>query len=173
MGEVTPHVLVGKKCHRPILLNSGLKHWLSTGSQDVAQDLELLKQLRVSHVLNVATGAFMENFFESDFIYKRVLIYDLPTSDIRQHFADCIAFMEDCRKEGGRVFVHCNAGISRSVTICCAYLMKIQRLSARESLQRLKAVRPCARPNEGFMRQLREYEAELLQPTPTENPSKI
>jgi protein-tyrosine phosphatase len=43
--------------------------------------------------------------------------------NIESVFYDAIFFIEEARKKGGKVYVHCVQGISRSATICLAYLI--------------------------------------------------
>lgn len=126
-------------------------------SQDVAADKELMKSQNITHVLNVATG--VPNFFPDDFQYLKIEILDLPYEDIRKHFVTCFAFMNSADK----VLVHCNAGISRSVTIVIAYLMKQYRLRFADAYEKVRSLRPCAFPNSGFMEQLQAYDKELLE----------
>ncbi|PWN90208.1 hypothetical protein FA10DRAFT_266696 [Acaromyces ingoldii] len=59
----------------------------------------------------------------------------------------------------GTVMVHCQAGVSRSVAIVTAYLMKTRRLSLKEALALVQSRRSQAGPNAGFMHQLELYEA--------------
>ncbi|XP_013784671.2 dual specificity protein phosphatase 19-like isoform X2 [Limulus polyphemus] len=131
---------------------------LFIGSQDVAQDLDILHRIHVTHILNVATG--IPNLYEQEFIYKRINIFDLPETNIRIFFDDCFYFIDSGRQEGG-VLVHCNAGVSRSATIVVGYLMNREKLSLDEALSKVISVRPFIRPNDGFMQQLIEYEKEL------------
>ena len=53
------------------------------------------------------------------------------------------------------------AGISRSVTITIAYLMKFHRMSTNRAYQYLKDMRPAISPNLNFMGQLVEFERSL------------
>jgi len=53
------------------------------------------------------------------------------------------------------------AGISRSVTITIAYLMKFHRMSMNRAYQYLKDMRPAISPNLNFMGQLVEFERSL------------
>ena len=64
--------------------------------------------------------------------------------------------------EGAAALVHCAQGVSRSVALCCAYLMKYQAYTMRAAISRLRAVRPGAAPNRGFWRQLLEFERQCL-----------
>lgn len=58
-----------------------------------------------------------------------------------------------------------NAGVSRSAAVVCAYIMKERQLEFQDALDLVKAARPCVQPNEGFVRQLREYQTELMNGT--------
>lgn len=50
------------------------------------------------------------------------------------------------------------AGVSRSVTLVVAYIMTVTGRGWVESLAAVRAARPCAGPNLGFLRQLEEFE---------------
>lgn len=71
------------------------------------------------------------------------------------------------RRAGGKILVHCEAGISRSPTICMAYLMKTKRLRLDEAFDYIKQRRSLISPNFGFMGQLLQYESEILSSTPS------
>lgn len=49
------------------------------------------------------------------------------------------------------------AGVSRSVTITCAYLMTVTSLGWPEVLDAVRSARPHASPNFGFQQQLMRY----------------
>ena len=124
------------------------------GSQDVAADFSLLSQHNVTHILNVASR--VECPFLKDFKYLKVDILDLPSTDIREYFPACFAFIEEGIKSG-RVLVHCNAGRSRSASIVIGYLMKYLKMDFEEAFDHLKSKRPSAEPNIGFLLQLQDY----------------
>lgn len=71
------------------------------------------------------------------------------------------------RRTGGKILVHCEAGISRSPTICMAYLMKTKKLRLEEAFDYIKQRRSLISPNFGFMGQLLQYESEILSSTPS------
>lgn len=71
------------------------------------------------------------------------------------------------RRMGGKILVHCEAGISRSPTICMAYLMKTKKLRLEEAFDYIKQRRSLISPNFGFMGQLLQYESEILSSTPS------
>ena len=75
---------------------------------------------------------------------------------------------------GGKTIVHCIAGVSRSVSLCAAYLMTKVRsekvlfgnsnMGATEAIKYIQKRRPCANPNPSFMHQLKKYEEQLKIP---------
>lgn len=80
----------------------------------------------------------------------------------------CCFFLLDCtRRAGGKILVHCEAGISRSPTICMAYLMKMRKFRLEEAFDYIKQRRSLISPNFGFMGQLLQYESEILSSAPS------
>ncbi len=69
---------------------------------------------------------------------------------------------DSVRNKGGRVFVHCQAGISRSATICLAYLMRTNRVKLEEAFEFVKQRRSIISPNFSFMGQLLQFESQVL-----------
>ena len=97
----------------------------------------------------------------------RVAVDDNAHNDIKRHFAKCFQFIDaqlsqtkqHARKN--KVLVFCKAGISRSATVVISYLMKTFSIPLDEALLFLKKKRPIIQPNNGFLKQLKEYEGEL------------
>lgn len=95
-------------------------------------------------------------------IYLRITLLDHHYVDIKTHFESTTRFIyEQLARPGGRVLVHCAAGVSRSATICMAYLMRYHHLSLPAAYAVLLEARPVVDPNPGFVEQLREWENEL------------
>src|SRR6266542_3616513 len=94
--------------------------------------------------------------------YLRIDIADDPSSNIYAHFRKCIDFIENTKSTNGSIYVHCQAGISRSVTIITAYLMFSQKISYKQALDLVKEKRQNAKPNRGFIEQLRKFEKEVF-----------
>jgi hypothetical protein len=62
---------------------------------------------------------------------------------------------------GGTVFVHCYAGVSRSAAIVIAYMMQEHSMNMFEALHFVKQKRNSVFPNAGFQRQLMDFEKKL------------
>lgn len=97
-----------------------------------------------------------ENIF-----YCRIVICDEPESNIRQHFDLACDFIKNHLDAGRQVLVHCQAGVSRSASICIAYLMREHYLSFYQAYAAVKEARPKISPNYGFLDQLLKYDKEL------------
>ena len=84
-------------------------------------------------------------------------------NDLLSHFDRCCAFIDDARRDGGTVLVHCVAGRSRSAAVCCAYLMHqaAAPLSVAQALHHVCECRPWAEPNSAFLAQLEQFALQL------------
>jgi hypothetical protein len=83
---------------------------------------------------------------------------DVPEEDLLPHFDLVSDQIHAVIQDGGNVLVHCVAGVSRSATICLAYLTKYHFRSLRAAYHLMCEKRPMVRPNLGFWRQLIHYE---------------
>ena len=63
----------------------------------------------------------------------------------------CVFFPDNVRTCHGKVLVHCKAGISRSATVCIAYLMYHKHFSLEQGHAYVKARRNIIDPNFNFM----------------------
>ncbi|KAL1462435.1 hypothetical protein WDU94_014269, partial [Cyamophila willieti] len=88
-------------------------------------------------------------------------VYDEPGYNLTQHFIECISYIDRSHDNHSIVYVHCNAGISRSATVVIAYVMKTLSLDLTQAFEMVKKVRPCIKPNPGFMQQLKDWEEAL------------
>ncbi|KAG9457988.1 hypothetical protein H6P81_002496 [Aristolochia fimbriata] len=136
-----------------------IEEGLFLGSVGVACNKELLKSLNVTHILVVAQS--LEPAHPNDFIYKKIEVLDSPQTNLEQYFSECFDFINEAKRSGGGVLVHCFAGRSRSVTIILAYLMKTHHMSLSQALDLVKGRRPEISPNHGFITQLRKFERAL------------
>ncbi|KAJ8540351.1 hypothetical protein K7X08_030270 [Anisodus acutangulus] len=123
------------------------------GGDAVAKDKDILKQNRITHVLN-CVGFVCPEYFKSDFVYRTLWLQDSPSEDITSILYDVFDYFEDVREQNGRVFVHCCQGVSRSTSLVIAYLMWREGQSFDDAFEYVKAARGIADPNMGFACQL-------------------
>ena len=72
-------------------------------SQGSAKNLNRLKQIGITHIVNVAVAAGVGCYFPENFTYHKIDVEDLPTENIRQHFDEALNFMRNAVEEGGKV----------------------------------------------------------------------
>uniref|UniRef100_A0A2N9HKF5 Protein-tyrosine-phosphatase n=1 Tax=Fagus sylvatica TaxID=28930 RepID=A0A2N9HKF5_FAGSY len=123
------------------------------GGDAVAKDRDILKQNGITHVLN-CVGFVCPEYFKADFVYRTLWLQDSPSEDITSILYDVFDYFEDVREQGGRVFVHCCQGVSRSTSLVIAYLMWREGQSFDDAFRYVKAARGIADPNMGFACQL-------------------
>ncbi|KAM9393826.1 dual specificity protein phosphatase 2 [Pholidichthys leucotaenia] len=134
--------------------------FLFLGSAVHSSRRETLTAAGITAVLNVSSTC--PNSYEGDFQYLRLNVEDNLATDIKAFFATAIAFIDSVKESGGRVLVHCHAGISRSATICLAYLMHTRRVRLDEAFDFVKQRRHVISPNLAFMGQLLQFETDVL-----------
>ncbi|XP_069334529.1 dual specificity protein phosphatase 12 [Eulemur rufifrons] len=84
---------------------------------------------------------------------------DKPETDLLSHLDRCVSFITQAHANDRTVLVHCHAGLSRSVAVVIAFLMKTDELTFEEAYKYLQTIKPKAKMNEGFEWQLKLYEA--------------
>lgn len=66
-------------------------------------------------------------------------------------------FIDSALKSNSNVLIHCMAGVSRSVSMICYYLMKKININYPDAINFVKKYRQIASPNNSFVRQLILY----------------
>lgn len=127
--------------------------FMAIGSQVTAQDLSFLDREKITHVLNLTACPFKPEVLSSR-ICLQIALLDSPAQDILSHIPAAIDFIQSARDSGGRILIHCLAGISRSSAIAIAYLMWQGHRSFPAAYEMVRAHRPCAAPNLNFLGQL-------------------
>ncbi|XP_076888465.1 protein-tyrosine-phosphatase MKP1-like isoform X2 [Bidens hawaiensis] len=123
------------------------------GGDAVAKDKGILKQHKITHILN-CVGFVCPEYFKGCFVYRTLWLQDSPSEDITSILYDVFDYFEDVREQNGRVFVHCCQGVSRSTSLVIAYRMWREGQSFDDAFQYVKAAREIADPNMGFACQL-------------------
>ncbi|XP_036607873.1 dual specificity protein phosphatase 1 [Trichosurus vulpecula] len=136
--------------------------FLYLGSAYHASRKDMLDALGITALINVSSNC--PNHFEDHYQYKSIPVEDNHKADISSWFNEAIDFIDSIKNAGGRVFVHCQAGISRSATICLAYLMRTNRVKLDEAFEFVKQRRSIISPNFSFMGQLLQFESQVLAP---------
>jgi protein-tyrosine phosphatase len=128
------------------------------GSLQAALDEENLRNNSICGVLTVANQ--LEVHLSEDILHLQVAITDHPCANILDvlpqslEFIDRIILSNTDSAARKCIFIHCASGVSRSVSVCCAWLMTRQNMKLDESLDLIRQKRSRANPNLGFRQQL-------------------
>jgi hypothetical protein len=125
---------------------------LYLGSDVVARSRSTLHAHGITHVLNCAGVACPEYHApDSTLTYRTLFLYDSPHQELGAVLYESLAFMADALASGGKVFVHCQQGVSRSASLVIAYVMWTRGLNFLDAHTLVKEARGVAEPNAGFV----------------------
>ncbi|NWW46432.1 DUS27 phosphatase, partial [Pedionomus torquatus] len=135
--------------------------------KSVAVNKSRLKRLGITHVLNAAhgTGVYTGPSFYNglNIQYLGIEVDDFPDMDISKHFRPAAEFLDEALLTyRGKILVSSEMGISRSAVLVAAYLMIYHHMTVLEALMTLRKKRAIY-PNDGFLKQLRELNEQLLE----------
>uniref|UniRef100_A0A3Q0KMF6 protein-tyrosine-phosphatase n=1 Tax=Schistosoma mansoni TaxID=6183 RepID=A0A3Q0KMF6_SCHMA len=136
--------------------------FLYLGNARDSQDVDLIRQLNVTHIINVTDTLPMPFRKLNRIQYLHIPATDTTKQNLLPSFDRAVQFIEKARKHNGIVLVHCLAGVSRSVAVVIAYLLYNNRgLNVYKALEFVQARRSVAGPNLHFMGQLQAYYHDL------------
>jgi len=130
------------------------------GNGETIQNVEYLRKIGVTHVLNTAERHVPVNpakYPLHGISYFGFHVDDHPMSNLSRFFGRTTDFIEEAMNRSGLIVVNCVMGWSRSATVVAAYLMMKKGMSSAEALQTIRQSRPI-RPNPGFLQQLADHE---------------
>lgn len=99
--------------------------------------------------------------FPSSINHYQLEMRDHEEEEIRYTFIPLYRFIEQERKAGRNVLIHCAAGISRSAALLISYMMNKYQATFENCYDHVSKKRPCVMPNTGFVKQLKKYGGDL------------
>ena len=135
---------------------------LAVGGRVHPEDIPALAQAGVTHVIDTRS----EYCDDAEALAKEHIgLLHLPTKDTHplsvEQLTEGAKWACEQMRQGGRVLIHCEHGVGRSVLLTCAALV-YSGLSAHEALVLTQQKRWQAAPNGRQVQRLREFEAALL-----------
>ncbi|KAM6916170.1 dual specificity protein phosphatase 13B-like [Xenentodon cancila] len=146
---------------------------LYIGNEVAARDKGILHGLGITHIVNAAHGpvnpahglCFFVNTGPRFYRDMSVDYYGVEADDavdflLSPFFYSTARYIRAALSMGGRVFVHCLMGVSRSATLVLAFLMIVEGLTLHEAVAAVRVHRDIC-PNSGFLQQLRSLDMSL------------
>ncbi|EDO15822.1 hypothetical protein Kpol_1057p10 [Vanderwaltozyma polyspora DSM 70294] len=147
------------------------------GSIDpIVKHTPLHAEYNITHILSVIKFQVIpEYLIRKNYTLKNIPIDDDDYTDILQYFNETNTFIDNClfpdepeyspelvdfkkKPQKGALYIHCQAGMSRSVAFTVAYLMYRYGFDLKTSLHAVKRKRASAQPNDNFIEQLKLFE---------------
>mmetsp|Transcript_18516 Transcript_18516/g.32363 ORF Transcript_18516/g.32363 Transcript_18516/m.32363 type:complete len:236 (-) Transcript_18516:719-1426(-) len=133
---------------------------LYIGAAKHATNIPLLEMLDIGRILNVSDTGGSADFYGDCYQYDNIIMEDREDFNISKHFYQTSAVISAAKQRKESILVHCTAGVSRSVTVVIAYLMRFEGLSLENAAAKVRSHRLQAFPNTGFVHQLLLFELE-------------
>ncbi|KAH3786497.1 hypothetical protein DPMN_164604 [Dreissena polymorpha] len=159
VSPINMHLTTSSSDDLQVLPTELLSH-LYIGDERHSTNAVSLNRVGITAILSVSTSGADKQFPE--FVYKWIPIHDNVSENISAWFQEALLFIDFIRENGGKTLVHCKAGVSRSATICIAYLMVYKSFSLDQAFDFVQSKRSIVAPNLSFMQQLSEFERLLL-----------
>ena len=134
------------------------------GNWSSANDIENLQSENILYVITAIPedmGSKNKQYQEKGITQIIINVEDLNSADIQPHFEAVYEFIEKVQPKAN-VLIHCAAGVSRSTTLTCSYMMKKYNKGVIECLKLIKEKRACSGPNHGFIKQLQDWEKRVV-----------
>lgn len=74
-------------------------------------------------------------------LYFKVPVMDKGEVDLQKYFDEVADLIEQVKQSDGNSLVHCVAGVSRSASLCIAYLIKYTGMTLKEAFAHVKSRR--------------------------------
>ncbi|KAJ7324417.1 hypothetical protein JRQ81_017437 [Phrynocephalus forsythii] len=139
---------------------------LYIGDLYIARDIEQLRRMGITHIVNAAAGRFHidtgPKFYKDlPLDYYGIEADDDPKFDLSIYFQPTAKYIRAAlNSPRGKVLVHCAMGISRSATLVLAFLMICENKTLVDALKTVREHRGVC-PNTGFLSQLRDLDIRL------------
>lgn len=132
------------------------------GSLADSKDREFVDSEGIRLIVNCTYN--LPRHFKGEVAYVTVPVRDnrIDVPKMSRHLPEAVAAIQKHRRRGDPVLIHCFAGISRSATVCAAYLMAEKDLTVPEAIQYIRDQKPeTFGPRPVFKKSLDDYHYQL------------
>lgn len=136
---------------------------LYLGEYSAVLNVNTLATCKIKAIVDLTNGTNLPRSVLQMKLEKHIVkVSDTKSANIEQYFDECIRFIDAQIAKKKNVLVYCKQGVSRSASIVIAYLMAKTRAKLENVHAYVRKRRIQIRPNDGFMKQLKNFEAKLL-----------
>jgi len=130
---------------------------LYLGSLEDSLNERLLQDHNITYLLSIHDVSDEVPLTARNRHYFRINAADALSQDLTPTFSKAIQFISRAHKKGANVLVHCRAGISRSATLCAAYIASKEGVHPEYAIQHMRRSRSIVNPNASFRAQLDKW----------------
>ena len=151
----------------PPLKYSRVTDSIYVGPQHRSNGKRALKQAGITHIINMRSEFDDESYgltlgdVRSDNYCYLPTVDDNPIS--AEHIEKGIAYIDSAIEGGGKVYIHCSAGVGRAPSMAAAFLIS-RGYSAEEALGLIRQARPFIKPTAVQISALKLFERKVRQP---------
>ncbi len=127
---------------------------LYLGSLEDSLNEKLLQDHNITYLLSIHDVSDEMPVTARNRHYFRIKAADAVSQDLTPTFSRAIKFIDRAHRKKANVLVHCRAGISRSATLCAAYIASKEGVHPEYAIQHMRRSRPIVNPNPSFRVQL-------------------
>ena len=141
----------------PIIAQCKVTDQVYVGPQFSEKGLAKLNRIGITNILNLMKE-FDDSIFNlsgNNYCYLPVIDDTAPTES---ELTEGVKFIQNSILNNEKVYVHCAAGVGRSVTIVAAWLIKEKNLSVETSLDKIRINRPFILPVSEQLTLLKKWE---------------
>ena len=150
----------------PPLKYSHVTDSIYVGPQHRASGKRALEQAGFTHIINMRSefddepyGLTLGDVRSDNYCYLPT-IDDDPISV--EHIEKGIAYIGNAIESGGKVYIHCSAGVGRAPSMAAAFLIS-EGYSTEEALELIRQARPFIKPTAVQISALKLFEREMRQ----------
>jgi len=120
--------------------------FLYTSDTFTSCNREKLNKLNIGSILSVTKKDNSSHPLRDEFWQHSIEMSDTPNVDMIPILQQAHSFIEESKKNGLRVLVHCETGMSRSSVIVISYLLKYHHMNLSQAYHHLKSRRKIISP---------------------------
>jgi hypothetical protein len=143
----------------PVLRLGRVTESLFIGAQHSRLGLRWLARQKIHHVVSLREEYDDAAHGLAPAGYCHLAVTD-GTAPTLEQLRQGVAFIRMAITAGGRVYIHCKAGVGRAPTLAIAYLLA-EGLSLSEAMERVRTARPFICPEPGQLARLEEFAASI------------